>query len=165
MIAKFNPTGTHLHKGFLKVRIDLYPEPTDKTYAIHHIYYQDETSRKFKRGYKGAVDEWGSPIDQADYNVWWDSLPKVWKINPCLCHFVTIDPDTPLDELIQMFDGDTITQLDDALSKSDIAEVRQIMRTKLGSGKELPEPLDSVNIINMVNERFLEEGLASPVSP
>lgn len=29
MIVKFNPTGTHVHKGFLKVRIDLYPDTAD----------------------------------------------------------------------------------------------------------------------------------------
>ncbi len=33
-IIKFNPTGTHLKDGYLKIRFDIYPKPTDKSYAV-----------------------------------------------------------------------------------------------------------------------------------
>lgn len=35
MIAKFNPSGTHIHNGSLKIRFDFYPEISDKAYSIH----------------------------------------------------------------------------------------------------------------------------------
>ncbi len=57
MLAKFNPTGTHVHKGFLKVRIDLYPDIGDKTYPIHHILVPVIPPE----GYPGAVDNEGNP--------------------------------------------------------------------------------------------------------
>lgn len=139
MIAKFNPTGTHIHKGFLKVRIDLYPEPTDKTYAIHHVERVDVNSKQFKRGYKGEMDETGSPTDIDAYNTWRSSLPKVWKTNPCLCHFVKIDADTPLDDSLvkQVFDSTIVVELDDALSKGNTQRVSQIMKPKSGNGRSV----------------------------
>ena len=37
MIAKINTSGTHIQKGYLKIRIDLYPEPGEKTYAQCYV--------------------------------------------------------------------------------------------------------------------------------
>ena len=145
MRVKFNPSGTHIHKGFLKVRIDLYPEPTDKTYAIHHI----QVPVIPEKGYQGEVDAEGSPVDQNDYNNWIDSLPRVWQLNPCLCHFVKIDADTPLDDTLirQVFDKDTVLQVDDALSKSDIPKLQQAMKTKFGNGhKVFSADIDAINL-------------------
>lgn len=143
MRIKFNPTGTHTHKGLLKVRVDLFPDKRDKTYTLHHIYYQDETSREFLRGYEGKLNIEGSPIDQVAYNDWWDNLPKVWKTNPCLCHFIKVNPDVSLPELGMKvkayFNAKTLLDLDDALSKSDTSRVGQIMRTKLGDGRKVAQ--------------------------
>jgi hypothetical protein len=123
MIAKFNPTGTHIHKGFLKVRIDLYPEPTDKTYFIHYV---DKPDRPY------TEDELENPELQA-------LVPKHKELNPCLCHFIKVNPDTSLVELrakvAEYFDSKTLFDLDDALSKFEIPRVSQIMKTKLGDGQ------------------------------
>ena len=117
MIAKFNPTGTHIHNGFLKARIDLYPEPTDKTYAMHHV----QVPVIPLEGFTGKLDKMGSPVDQNAYTVWLDGLPKVWQLNPALCHFITIKADTTPLQLVQMvkelFDKTTLSQLDDLLSQ------------------------------------------------
>ena len=37
MLIKFNPTGTHIHKGYLKIRLDVYPSSTDKTYIQQYV--------------------------------------------------------------------------------------------------------------------------------
>ena len=123
MIAKFNPTGTHIHKGFLKVRIDLYPEPTDKTYVIHYVDKPDRpyTEEEHKNEALRVL------------------VPKHKELNPCLCHFITIDATADLTALINIvrgiFDQATLVQLDDSLSRFDTPKVSQIMRTKCGSGK------------------------------
>lgn len=113
MIAKFNSTGTHIHKGFLKVRIDLYPKSTDKTCPIHYV---DE------------VDEEGKPTGFK-------------QLNPCLCHFLIVDPSISLVEIAQkvrgVFDSQTILNLDDALSKFDIGRVQQIMSPKCGMASKV----------------------------
>ncbi len=135
MIVKFNPTGTHAHKGFLKVRFDLYPDIGDKTYPIHHV----QVPVIPPEGYQGEVDADGRSLDQNDYNNWIDSLPKVWQLNPALCHFIKVNPDissAELDVKIRgLFTRQTLLNLDDALSKSDAHNVQQIMKTKLGDGQ------------------------------
>ncbi len=131
MIAKFNSTGTHhIHKGFLKVRIDLIPEPGDKTYSIHHV----QVPVIPPEGYRGKVDEMGGPVDIDDYKSWIDGLPKVWQTNPALSHFVKINADTVLDEVFAKQVFDSAVEIDDALSKSDTQRVSQLMRTKCGNG-------------------------------
>jgi len=148
MIAKFNPTGTHMHNGFLKVRIDLYPEVGDKTYAIHHI----QVPIFPLEGYLGEVDKEGVPIDQTNYDAWVNGLPKVWQLNPCLCYFIAIDPDASLDNLTQyvrgIFDKKTLRELDDLLSepKTDLVKLGQVMKPKCGTGKQV---LLSIDIIKL----------------
>ncbi len=153
MLSKFNPTGTHVHKGFLKVRIDLYPDIGNKTYAIHHVQVPVFPSE----GYQGEVDDWGNPIDQSDYDKWFDGLPRVWQLNPCLCHFVKVDPDTGILELQSLktltFDKVTVAKLDDALIEDNITEVRQIMKTKLGS--KIKVSGDEAQIISDINARLV----------
>ena len=145
MITKFNPTGTHIHKGFLKVRIDLYPEPTDKTYSIHHV----QVPVIPPEGYRGKVDEMGGPVDIDDYKSWIDGLPKVWQTNPALSHFVKVDPDTVLDESFvkQVFDNPTVVEIDGALSKSSTTRVSQLMKTKGGSGRKVVSAdIETINL-------------------
>lgn len=135
MKARFNPTGTHIHKGFLKVRIDLYSELGNKTYPIHYV----QVPVIPLEGYQGEVNEEGSPVNVDDYNGWIESLPKIWQLNPCLCHFIKVNPDISLLELSvklrEFFDAKTLLELDDALSKFETLRVQQIMRTKLGDGQ------------------------------
>jgi len=68
MIIKLNTTGTHIHKGLLKLRADLYPTVTDKTYALQHVYVPVIP--------EGATDE------QLNDKAWIDALPHLWQLNP-----------------------------------------------------------------------------------
>jgi len=123
MYVKVNPTGTHERKGFLKIRLDLYPDVTDKTHKIHWVdkpirpYTEEELANKDKR----------------------KLVPTKKELNPCLCHFVTVDEDitpTELEALIrETFDGATVQGLDNALSEDNLDGVDQIMRGKTGSGR------------------------------
>ena len=142
MIAKFNPTGTHAHKAYVKVRVDLVPEPGDKTYGIHHV----QVPVIPEGGYPGKVDDMDIPIDMEDYNKWLDGLPKVWQVNPCLCHFIKVDPDISLLEfqakLLEYFDSAAKLGLDDALFGSDSTMLWNIVKTKLGDGQPVSKFTD-----------------------
>jgi hypothetical protein len=143
-IARINLTGTHIQHGYLKVRVDLYPSPANKTYVLHHV----DKPIIPPEGYQGEVDDEGNPKDFDDYNAWFESLPTRKELNPCLCHFIKVDPDTTRAELEQIirdtFDADTVSQLDDALSKDDRREVGRIMKPKAGKGK-ITDKMPNVN--------------------
>ncbi len=132
MIAKFNPTGTHIYEDFLKVRIDLYPEVGDKTYPIHYVdHYDREPTQK----------EEDNPTLLA-------LIPTHKEVNPCLCHFLTIDPSISLGDLAQYikitFDKQTLNKLDNILSSPQInlVQLNQLMNLKLGNGKEIVQSVD-----------------------
>ena len=124
---RFEPSGTHIHKGDLKIRLDFYPQPEDKSYSMHHVFVVDETSPEFLDGYKGEVDKGGNPIDFTDYEKWIEGLPHVWRTNPALCHFLTIKPDITLAELDQivkdMFSGGVTATIDDIAIQSNSAHL------------------------------------------
>ena len=134
MKVKFNPTSIHVHRGYLKVRLDVYPDPIDKTYPLHHILVPDVNSAEFVAGYGGEVDDMGTQLNPTDYDRWFRKLPKVWQLNPCLCHFVKIDADITkekLDSIAQgIFDIATLKQLDDKLAVGD--SILLIMASKCG---------------------------------
>jgi len=91
---RFEPSGTHVdNHGNLKIRLDFYPGPEDKSYEQQHVFVVDETSPEFLAGYKGEVDKDGQPVDPKAYQDWFDSLPHVWRTNPCLSHFVIVPSD------------------------------------------------------------------------
>jgi len=122
MIAKINTSGTHIQKDYLKVRIDLFPEPADKTYALHYVDEMIDSGEK---------DAEGNPI----------FIPSGSKqLNPCLCHFIKVDPDidpTKLTGFIKKnFSPPILRQLDDLLSDPGDrrAEIGALMRSRLGSG-------------------------------
>jgi len=140
MIAKFNLTGTHIHKGFFKVRIDLYPEPTDKTYAIHYVDKPDRpyTEEELETDEEGAFTSRALALQAL--------VPKHKELNPCLCHFIKVNPDVSLLELSakvkEYFDFKTLLDLDDALNKFETLRVQQIMKTKLGDGRVVSKFID-----------------------
>ncbi len=157
MIAKLNPTGTHIHKGFLKVRIDLYPDVGDKTYSIHHVQMPVIPPE----GYPGAVDNEGNPVDQNDFDNWIDSLPKVWQLNPALCAFIRVPETVIKDELEdfthQLFNKDAVKTLDDILIKPDSAHwVSPFMRGKLVLSNQKMQTKDIADLIGSVNSRFAD---------
>ena len=133
MIVKFNPTGTHVHKDFLKIRLDLYPEATDKTYPIHYVDHYDR---------EPTQEELDNPTLLA-------LIPTHKELNPCLCHFIKINPDITLTDLIAIiktiFDATTVSKLDTLSSelKPDYLEqLRSVMSSKLGKGNPVTTTKD-----------------------
>lgn len=132
----FEPSGTHVDtKGNLKIRLDFYPTTESKSYSTFHIQVPDETSKEYQAGYLGKVDKEGNPVDQEDYNKWYESLPKVWAVTPCLCHFITVKPDLSLAELDAyvkaLFPGTVTNTIDDAMIQENSAHlISPYMRDK-----------------------------------
>jgi len=120
MLARINPSGTHIHKGKLKVRVDIYPDATSKTFAMHHVDKYDREPTEEERADKNLPAKIGTHKED----------------NPCLCHFIVIDEDmtrTQLSNLVMVtFNKTAVDELDDALSKNDRSKVSQVMRPKKG---------------------------------
>ena len=155
-IAKIEPTGTHIQHGYLKVRVDIYPNPSDKTYPIHYV----DKPIIPPAGYQGEVDTEGNPVDQEDCNSWIESLPTYKELNPCLCHLIKIDPEATLGDLIaevqEIFDADTLIELDDILSKPITPRTRlaQLMKPKSGKGKIVPYGTNAKKLKDKIDKRF-----------
>ena len=130
----FNPSGTHIHKGFLKVRVDLYPESADKTYALHYVDHFDREPTEEELA------------DEAKLAL----IPTHKEVNPCLCHFMVIAVDDTPDEILQMakdlFDNDTVAQLDNFLSQPiiDLSGVRKL-RTQPVKARVVSVDIDTIN--------------------
>jgi hypothetical protein len=104
MYAEIEPTGIHVRDGLVAVRFAFYCEPFDPRYNEHFVQVIDEDSAEFKSGYKGKVDERGSPIDQKDYDKWEKELPRVWRNNPFHNHFDLVSADITDAELKALMD-------------------------------------------------------------
>lgn len=156
MIARFNPTGTHIQKGFLKVRIDLFPDIGDKTYEMHYVLVPVIPPE----GYPGKVDEeTGEPLDWDDYNKWIDGLPKIWQLNPALSHFIKIGEVSTkvdlIDYLGQIFNPTIIKTLDDSLVLPNSAHlISSLMRSKAALTTKKIVTKDIEDLILSVNSRF-----------
>ena len=98
---KIEPTGCGIFKGWIKVKLCFYLEPTDPRYSEYYIFAIDETSQKFKDGYTGAVSADGIPINQADYDTWANSLPHIWRNDAFHNHFLLVNFDTPLTDIVK----------------------------------------------------------------
>jgi hypothetical protein len=118
----FEPSGTHWHKGQLKGRLDLFPEPLEKSYAKNYVYVPVVP----EGGYTGKVNESGQPIDQKAYDKWLASLPHIWQLNPCLSIFVGIDENTTktlFDEFIKdTYTKDVLATIDNIMSSKSTPE-------------------------------------------
>lgn len=100
--ANIDPTGCEIRKGYLKVKIRMYLEPSDPYYYVHHVEVIDEDNKEYKRGYKGKVDKDGVPLDETDYNNWLNGLPLKWQDNPFNNHFLMLDANISQSELLQI---------------------------------------------------------------
>jgi len=147
MRAKFNPTGTHIQNGILKVRVDLYPEPHNKTYAMHYV---DKPVRPLTEA------EWGNDALRA-------LVPTYKELNPCLCHFINVNADITtlqLAYLVQhIFDSDTQQRLDDVLVSDNreyrLGEVGRIMAAKCGAGTKVSlTSVQEKELITRLNKRL-----------
>jgi len=144
MLVKVNPTGTHEHNGRVKIRLDLYPGPSDKTYAMHHV---DQPDRPYTE--KEMEDEGLRAL-----------VPTHKELNPCLCHFVAVDEgitSAELQALIRkIFDLKTLVALDNALVRDDSRHrVEQIMRGKRGGGQRSGKR-PSASKLRAVNDRLVD---------
>ena len=163
-IVKINPTGTHIQHGFLKVRVDIYPSPSDKTYPIHYV---DKPDRPY------TEEELENEELQA-------LVPKHKELNPCLCHFIKIDPEATFGELVaeirRAIDPSTFRQIDNILFEEDglekeirvtpdprnlIAELNNrrqdlvlLMKPKSGRGRILPYATDAKKLKRAIDKRF-----------
>ena len=123
MKAVFNPTGTHVQNGTLKIRVDIYPDPSSKTYVQHYV---DKPDRPLTQ------EELDDPVKRA-------LVPTHKELNPCLCHFIKVDETITKSEMEKVirntFDVGTLVGLDDALSNLDMPEVTRLMKPKSGQEK------------------------------
>ncbi len=87
MQIKYNPSGTHVYKDQLKIRLDMYPSEVEKSYARNYVYVPVYP----EGGYPGKRNEYGFPLDREDYRKWLDGLPHIWQLNPCLSVLVAVD--------------------------------------------------------------------------
>lgn len=121
MRAVVNPTGTHVQKGILKVRVDLYPDLHSKTYPIHNV---DKHDRPL------TPEEIDDPVLAA-------LVPTHKEINPCLCHFIKVDEGITKAELTQIIIDtfDIKDTIDDLQSKGDFDGVKNLMLSRSGERK------------------------------
>jgi hypothetical protein len=123
MLIKFESSGTHVHKEQLKIRLDLYPDVGEKSYAQNYVYVPVIP----ESGYPGKVDEMGSPVDQKDYDLWEAGLPHIWQLNPCLSVFVKVDENITKTLLTQfcvdILKSDVLATIDDAMIQLNSAHL------------------------------------------
>lgn len=102
--AQVNKSGCHVHNGNCQIRLDFYLEPEDVRYYDRYLYLVDETSPEYLAGYPGEVDKDGNPVDQAEYDKWWEGLPRVWVNTPFHSHFVYLPADFTEDDIKAQID-------------------------------------------------------------
>lgn len=131
MKIKFNPTGTQIYKEKLLIRLDFYPDQNYKTYVIHYIdvFARELTDEEKETDKKGKFTGKAKELQKL--------VPKKKQLNPFLCHFISIDPNTTRGGLRKYiedtFDGGTLGKLDDVLSvdnKKD--ELYSFLKDKFG---------------------------------
>lgn len=98
MHFKIEKSGCTEHKGLCQVRADFYYDEKDKEYALTPVKIYP------KEGYPGKVDEFGSPIDEKDYQTWEDSLPVEMLHLPFHTHFIYFEPHHTDEEILFCFE-------------------------------------------------------------
>ena len=149
-----NQSGTNVTtKGFLEVRCDFIPEPSDKTYRRYHIRVPIIP----EGGYPGAVDWMGHPVDRDHFNQWVANLPTIWRTNPALCHFIKV-PETIKavdlkDFISKVFTPKVVTTIDNYMSLPDnIHYISPYMRDKGILEKKVVQTSDRIDLVDSVNK-------------
>ena len=83
------------HGGLVKVRFDLFLEPDDARYDERYTYVPVIP----EGGYPGLVDKEGRPIKQADYDLWLEKLPHIWRDDPFHSHILRFEPDVSQEQV------------------------------------------------------------------
>jgi len=130
MRARIDTSGTHVKDGFLKVRIDLYPGPVDKTYLRHDVEHFDAEGRSL--GY---------------------------SLNPCLCHLIEVPEDITREQLRacaeQLFTPDCLATLDEALVQPDAAHrISPYMKRQPKMAAAPVQTADTAALVDDVNTRL-----------
>ena len=97
--AIIEKSGCGEYNGNVKVRMDFYLTPDAPRYPDMYLYLIDLYSPEYLLGYEGKVDKDGNPINQSDYDHWYDSLPRIWQNTPFHSHFVYFSPDVTDEEI------------------------------------------------------------------
>lgn len=98
MIAEIAMVQEFPIEGIMRIRINTYREPGEIGYEEHHI----QVPVIPLEGYSGKKDKEGNPINQKDYDIWIESLPKVWQNNPCLNQFIQVPLNTPQEKIAEI---------------------------------------------------------------
>lgn len=96
MHLRINHSGCGERKGLVEIRYDLFLDPGDHGYDVHHV----QVPVWPPGGYPGKKNEMGMPVDQVDYDKWLAGLPRVWQNNPFCCHFFQHEPTVTDAEII-----------------------------------------------------------------
>jgi hypothetical protein len=153
MRARINTTGTYVKDGILKVRIDLYPEPADKTYTRHYV---DKLDRQ------PTEEELADPAKLV-------LVPTHKELNPCLCHFIEVPEGITGEQLLayleQLLTPDCLATLDDALVQPNALHlISPYMRGKPKMAATKVAALDKTALIEAVNTRLGGMVMTAPAS-
>jgi len=126
MRIAFEPSGTHLKGDSLKIRLDLFPDVGEKSYAQNYVYVPVIPVG----GYPGKVGADGSPASQKAYDTWLAGLPHIWRLNPCLSVFVRVDENITSELLTQfigdVYKSDVLATIDDAMGRTGLGSAHLI---------------------------------------
>lgn len=95
---KIEKSGCCEHKGLCQVQANYYYDEKDKEYALTPVKIYPE------EGYPGKVDEFGSPIDEKDYQTWEDSLPVEMINAPFRIRLIYFEPHHTEEEILFCFE-------------------------------------------------------------
>jgi len=154
--------GAHIHKGLLKAGIALFLREGGLSYPHHYV------SKPVipEGGYPGAKDAHGNPVDAADYRDWLESLPARMVLNPCLTHFIRIDPATTRTqleaEIQRVFTPDVLVTIDTLLAdrgpaeRASMSAFRRLMNApeRLCKPLVLPKGYDEALLIAGADNKF-----------
>ncbi len=138
MKASFN--FAQLYDGRILGRIDLTPDPADKTYPLYHVFVPDVPP-----DYKGEITQ-----------VYLDSLKKVERVNPCLCHFVPIPElatEAGLKDYLKVFTPDRVATIDHIMTLPRSAHyISPYMRAMPKWSDTKVSVKDAVDLISSIND-------------
>jgi hypothetical protein len=121
---KLKLTNFRLDHGYAQARIDVYPDTWDKTYAQHYVPCLDK-----------------------------DEKPTgLYQLNPCLCHFLVINPSDSKEEAINLitslFPLSDLAELDDLLQQP-CANIRQVGLKMLPKVNPNPKKASLANLTSL----------------
>lgn len=90
--------------GMINISAQLFLEEGDEGFDKYHQEHFVTTKNIPDEGYLGEVDKMGMPVDEEDYNKWFDSLPNIQRYNPFCTHSIQFEPDVTEEEILWCFE-------------------------------------------------------------